>query len=472
MTKFFDLVIVGAGVAGLSALMATERHLRVAVVNPGSPLETGSSWRAQGGVAVALGRDDSPQLHATDTMKASRQMADLRAVEVLTQEGPERVVELLTGGLVVDKAEDGKTLFGLEAAHSRARVIHRKDHTGTALIGHLWKMAGRHDGAEFFQQRVTSLLTSDGGIGGVLLSDGTVLHTPRVILASGGFAGLYEATTTGREVRGDGIVLAAAAGARIRDLEFVQFHPTAHDVDTDGPLPLLTEALRGAGAVLRLEDGRRFVDELLPRDEVARAIAAQRAEGFTVYLDVNPVEELARRFPGAAVQLGKSERGFQGFLPVRPAAHYTIGGIYTDLNGLTTLPGLYACGEVASVGVHGANRLASNSLLEGLVFGHRAASHACATLRVWKRPNSVTPLARLEDPNQLALFRRKFEEATGVVRTAMGLSRFLSWLDTQPQTTESVLGRCVAQAALDRVESVGAHYRADTATGKTLNAAG
>lgn len=472
MTEFFDLVIVGAGVAGLSALLATEPHLRVAVVNPGSPLNSGSSWRAQGGVAVALGDDDSPALHAVDTFRASREMADRLAVEVLTEEGPKRVVELLRSGLDVDKTVDGDTIFGLEAAHSRARVIHRKDHTGKALIGHLWERANQLQNTVFFHHRVASLLTSSRGVGGVLLSDNTVLHSPRVILASGGFAGLYEATTTGREVRGEGIVLAALAGARVKDMEFVQFHPTAHDVKTKGPLPLLTEALRGAGAALRTEAGDRFVDELLPRDEVARAIAGQRREGRTVYLDVTPVSNLECNFPGAAGQLKASPRAEKGWLPVRPAAHYTIGGVCTDLDGRTNVPGLYACGEVASVGVHGANRLASNSLLEGLVFGYRAARHASKSLRVWARPNIVTPLARLENKKSLSNFRHLFEEATGVVRTAKGLVQFLDWLNQQPQTMETLLGRLVAQAALHRTQSVGAHYRADSDAAAGWNAAG
>ena len=455
MERFFDVVIVGAGVAGLSALLAVDPLQRVAVINPGSPLKTGSTWRAQGGVAVALGGDDTPALHAADTIAASRQMADDEAVRVLTTEGPERVRELLVEGMMVDRTEDGDTVFGLEAAHSRARVIHDKDHTGRSLIGHLWSHANRLENASFYDQRVVRLLTNQGGVGGVLLEDGRVLATPRVILASGGFAGLYEATTTGREVRGEGIVLAADAGAEIRDMEFVQFHPTALDVKVDGPLPLLTEALRGAGATLQLESGERFVDELLPRDQVARAIAARRREGHTVYLDLSTVEKLRERFPGAASHLGDGTR-----LPVRPAAHYTIGGVTTDLDGRTSVSGLYAAGEGASVGVHGANRLASNSLLEGLVFGHRAGRHASFSLRSWSRPAVREPLARIEDQQALADFRARFEEATGVVRCGEQLQRYLDDLG-KAETMEEEIAERVARACLARTENVGAHYRAD-----------
>lgn len=471
MRDFFDVIIVGAGVAGLSALLACDEKQQVAVINPGSPLHSGSTWRAQGGVAVALDEQDSPQLHAADTMEASRHLACPRAVKILTEEGPERVLDLLFEGLEVDRDELGDTLFGLEAAHCRARVIHDKDHTGKTLIQHLWQRASARSKTEFFTDRVSQLLTGEHGIAGVLLANGRVLKTPRVILASGGFAGLFEATTTGREVRGDGVVLAQAAGAQVRDLEFVQFHPTALDVKTPGPLPLLTEALRGGGAKLRTEDGERFVDELRPRDEVARAIADQRRAGKTVYLDLNPVDRLKDRFPGAHSQLATSPRGSEGLLPVRPAAHYTIGGVMTDLHGRTSVAGLYACGEVASVGVHGANRLASNSLLEGLVFGHRAGAHAATSLRFWGEARWEKPLPRIEDGSVLSEFRARFEEAVGVVRTGPRLKRFLQWLQEQPPTVETTLATLVAQAALRRTESIGAHFRSDSTSSATLKRA-
>lgn len=468
MRDFYDLIIIGTGVAGLSALLSTPAAYRVAVISPGTPLSTGSSWRAQGGVAVALDATDSPAEHAQDTMKASRFMADESAVKVLTEEGPERVTELLVSGMSCDRDEHGQPVMGLEAAHSRPRVIHQQDRTGQALVAHLWELVRDRQRTVFIGQRVSRLLSGPQGIEGVMLDDATVLAAPRVILASGGFAGLYEATTTGREVRGDGIILAADVGAEVADLEFVQFHPTAlADPQVgDGPLPLLTEALRGAGAVLRNREGERFFDELRGRDEVARAIAAERQRG-PVFLDLNPVQGLEQRFPGAAAHLDRfPERPRQ--LPVRPAAHYTIGGVVTDLDGATRVPGLYACGEVASVGVHGANRLASNSLLEGLVFGCRAARHAGATIRPSGslRQPGVTPLQRA-DARLLREFRRRFEQACGVVRTADGLREFLSWLEGQPRVNEVALGQLVASAALARQRSLGAHFRADDLVGQT-----
>ncbi len=462
MRDFFDVIIVGSGVAGLSALLACPDAQTVAVISPGTPLSAGSSWRAQGGVAVALDAEDSPAEHAQDTLRASKFLANESAVTVLTEEGPDRVTELLVNGLECDRDEMGQPIFGLEAAHGRARVIHQQDRTGKALIRHLWGEAKKRERTVFYTQRVTRLVRGAQGIEGLLLDNGTQLASPRVILATGGFAGLYQATTTGREVRGEGLVLAADVGARLTDLEFVQFHPTAlADPEvSEGPLPLLTEALRGAGAVLRDVGGNRFIDELKPRDEVARAIAKERARG-EVYLDLSPVTDLARRFPGAAAHLARfPER--PGQLPVRPAAHYTIGGVVTDLNGATCVPGLYACGEVASVGVHGANRLASNSLLEGLVFGYRAARHAATTIRCSGRltQQAVLPLERAPE-SIMVEFRERFEAACGVVRNAQGMRNFTAWLDTQPQGVETTLGRLVAQSALSREQSLGAHFRDD-----------
>lgn len=471
MRDFYDVIIVGSGVAGLSALLACPSAQTVAVLSPGSPLASGSSWRAQGGVAVALHPDDSPAEHAQDTLKASRWMADRSAVKVLTEEGPERVAELLENGLSCDRDEHGQPTFGLEAAHSRHRVIHKQDRTGKALIAHLWEQASQRPKTVFIEQRAGRLLKGPLGIEGVMLADGTQLSTPRVILATGGFAGLYLSTTTGLEVRGEGLILAADAGAELADMEFVQFHPTALAAGEvrKGPLPLLTEALRGAGAVLRTQDGERFVNELRPRDEVARAIASQRREGHTVFLDLTPVDDLEARFPGAASHLAEHAEEMTQ-LPVRPAAHYTIGGVVTDLDGATCVPGLYACGEVASVGVHGANRLASNSLLEGLVFGYRAARHAATTIRFSSTPREagVEPLKRLEG-EAFHEFRARFEEAAGVVRNGPELRAFLNWLEGQPETVEVSVARYVAQAALNRKNSIGAHFRSDAVASKAAS---
>jgi L-aspartate oxidase len=230
----------------------------------------------------------------------------------------------------------------------------------------------------------------------------------------------------------------------------------------EGPLPLLTEALRGAGALLRDHRGERFFDELRGRDEVARAIAEQRRSG-QVFLDLTTVERLVERFPGAAGHLERFPE-HPGWLPVRPAAHYTIGGVVTDLHGATSVPGLYACGEVASVGVHGANRLASNSLLEGLVFGHRAGRHAGGSVRLTGSFERSAPAPlRWAGPELLRELRGRFEDACGVVRTASELDAFLAWLQEQPPVGEVQLAGMVARAALQRRDSLGAHFRSDEA---------
>lgn len=463
MNLCYDVVIIGSGIAGLSALLGLPPGFRVALLSPGNPLATGSSWRAQGGVAVALSPMDSPWLHALDTLRASAYVADEKAVRLLVEEGPERVKELLSQGWGFDRDEHGELVRGLEAGHSRPRVLHYGDRTGKMMMSRLWALAQSRELTDVFSRRAVQLLGSPSGVEGVLLDDQTVLRSPRVILASGGFAGLFEATTTGREVCGEGILLASELGARVADLEFVQFHPTALD-DPEikgGSLPLLTEALRGAGAVLRDSWGRRFVNELKTRDEVARAIAFERRRG-PVLLDVRPVERLVERFPEAAVHLHRLAGG-TGLLPVRPAAHYTMGGVVTDLDGATAVAGLYACGEVASVGIHGANRLASNSLLEGLVFGSRAGRHAGSSLRASTKP-SLHQGPLLKAVPDLTQFRSRFEQACGVVRTGCGLEEFLDWLERQHDSGPVRLAEMVARAALERRQSLGSHFRADAET--------
>lgn len=327
---------------------------------------------------------------------------------------------------------------------------------------HLWSSARKRRATAFFDDRASTLVVGESGICGLGLERGLTLRSGRVVLATGGFAGLYWSTTTGAEVRGDGLILAVRAGAQLRDLEFVQFHPTALDLETNtgAPLPLLTEALRGAGARLLDGEGLRFVDELAPRDEVARAIARQREFG-PVYLDLSPVRDLERRYPGAHLHVQRLGTK-KGWLPVRPAAHFTIGGVKTNLEGETEVPGLYACGEVASVGIHGANRLASNSLLEGLVFGHRTALKAAndESRCLGRSVSRTQPLASLQGSG-LRELQQRFERAVGVVREASTLEDFLTWSRPQAQSTELELSVRVAQAALARSQSVGAHCRRD-----------
>ena len=341
----YDVGIVGAGVAGLTAaLTAADAGGSVLVVAKGA-VDSSNSWAAQGGVAAAVGADDDPSLHAVDTLTAGRGLCRESAVELLTREAPRRIAALVALGVEFD---DG---LSREGGHSRSRVVHAGGaETGRRIAEVLAARVREHPRIAVADgERIESLSSIDAR---------------SVVLATGGYAALWERTTNPRGAVGEGLLLARAAGAALADLEFVQFHPTA--LLDDGFL--LSEALRGAGATLLDDEGERFTDELAPRDVVARAIAARHGAN----LDLRAIER--DRYPSLMATLERAGYDPAGEpIPVSPAAHYAIGGIVTDLDGRTTVPGLYAAGECACTGVHGANRLASNSLLECLVFGRRAA---------------------------------------------------------------------------------------------------
>jgi L-aspartate oxidase len=381
-------VIVGTGIAGLwTAWRLASEGRRAVVLTKETLADSASAW-AQGGIAVALGPGDSPSQHAADTLAASDGLADPEAVRILTSEGPGRVYELLALGARFDRGPDGRLRFGLEAAHTRPRIIHAGgDRTGAALIGCLAQVVRSHPLIELMEHtEVTALLTAGGRAAGVAVLTGgeaRAIGASAVVLATGGVGQLYAITTNPRVATADGWALAHRAGAQLRDLEFLQFHPTALKLPGVNPAPLISEAVRGAGAILVDRDGHRFAldadprGELAPRDVVARAVAAADATGGA-WLDARDIEDFPTRFPGIRTILALHGLDpADDLLPVAPALHYAMGGVRTDLEGRSTLPGLWAVGEVASTGVHGANRLASNSLLEGLVFADRAG-HALA----------------------------------------------------------------------------------------------
>src|SRR5918995_1292075 len=386
-------VIVGTGIAGLwTAWRLASEGLSVVLVTKETLADSASSW-AQGGIAVAIGPGDSPSQHAADTMAASDGLADPEAVRILTSEGPDRIYELLALGAVFDRGADGKLGFGLEAAHTRPRIIHSGgDRTGAALIGCLAQVVRCHPSIELLEHtEVTALLTARDGIAGVSIlprgGSASVLPASAVVLATGGVGQLYAVTTNPRVATADGWALAHQAGARLRDIEFLQFHPTALKLPGVNPAPLISEAVRGAGAVLLDKAGRRFAldadprGEVGPRDVVARAVASADSSGGA-WLDARAIESFPSRFPGITAVLARHGLDpARDLLPVAPALHYAMGGIQTDLEGRTTKPGLWAVGEVARTGVHGANRLASNSLLEGLVFADRAGRSLARKLR-------------------------------------------------------------------------------------------
>jgi L-aspartate oxidase len=434
----FDLIVVGGGVAGLAGALHAAESGEVLLLAK-APLAASNSWRAQGGVAAAVGEGDSPAFHAEDTLRAGRGLCRESAVSVLVDEAPARIEELVALGVEFDEG------LGREGGHSRRRIVHAGGaETGKAISAALAARVRSHPRIAVAEDvHVLELWVDHGRCAGVLTDRGPV-EAPATLLATGGYAALWERTTNPRGALGEGLVLAYRAGAALADLEFVQFHPTA--LVDDGFL--LSEALRGEGAVLLDDGGRRFTDELAPRDVVARAIAERGQAG----LDLRAIER--DRFPGLMATLERA--GYDPAaepIPVSPAAHYTVGGIVTDLDGWTGVPGLYAAGECAATGVHGANRLASNSLLECLVFGRRAALSGRGEPQ--PEPSRPSPEPAAEPPVTPQLRRALWEDA-GVIRSAEGLKRL--------RTSPVLLPRLIAESALARRESRGAHFRADFPT--------
>ncbi|GAA2829917.1 L-aspartate oxidase [Leucobacter komagatae] len=505
------ILVVGAGVAGLScALAAVARGAEVVLVTPGRLRDGGNTALAQGGIAAAVGPGDSAGAHLADTLTAGAGLVDAAAARVLTLEGARIVRELLTAGLPVDRAIDGSVLLGLEGAHGVPRILHSGgDRTGAALHAFLANRALAEVAAGKLELReesaVSSLIVEAGQVVGARLrdpagpsarsSDAVVHRADAVVLATGGYAAMFPRTTNHAGARGEGILIAARAGALVADLEFVQFHPTALETGE-----LVSEAVRGAGAVLRDAAGRRFMEgrhplaELAPRDVVSREIHRVLSVGGTVFLDATPIERehgdraLARMFPGISAAV--EAHGYDWTrdpIPVAPAAHYTMGGVASDTRGRSTLPGLFVAGEVASTGVHGANRLASNSLLEGLVFGERsgvaAAAYVAAGRHDWGAtetelglrwdavPASRVPADALPGPGA-ALADSTSPDATvsAAIATHLGIERDAAGLRAAADVFAGEAARgsdlaefagLVCAAALARTESRGAHQRSD-----------
>ncbi|MEN3315770.1 MAG: L-aspartate oxidase [Acidimicrobiaceae bacterium] len=382
-----DLLVLGSGVAGLSAAVqaASVLGLRVGVLTKGELSQSATSW-AQGGVAAAIGGDpDSADLHLADTLAAGAGLCDADAVRVLVDEGPGRVNDLIALGAVFDTDPAGVLALAREGGHSVPRVVHAGGAATGAEIERALVEAVRTTAVSVLEGWFAAdLIVSGGRCRGVVALDPSgrphPVRAPHILLASGGAGQLYSVTTNPAQATGDGVAMALRAGVAVADVEFVQFHPTAlHHPQM--PRPLLSEALRGHGALLRDARGDRFVEELAPRDVVSRAMAIRmREQGADhLWLDATPLASFEERFPTIAVALGRA--GLDpavDWLPIAPAAHYLVGGVLTDLDGASALPGLWAAGEVACTGVHGANRLASNSLLEGMVFGARVVEAIAA----------------------------------------------------------------------------------------------
>src|SRR4051812_19462678 len=457
-----DLVVVGAGAAGLyAALTAAGTGARVALVSA-TPLARTASYWAQGGLAAALAADDSPDLHREDTERAGRNLVRTSAATVLCREAPRTVGDLERLGVHFDADRHGNLALGLEGGHSRRRVVHAGGSATGRRVAHA---GGRAPGRRVVRQlsavvvetagltviegaRAATLWVRDGRCVGVVCEDGRAIHARAVILATGGSAALWQRTTNPPGSLGIGLMLARGAGAELADLELMQFHPTAVTGVKGREGFLVTEAIRGEGATLLDADGERFVEELAPRDEVARAIWSKMLESGrpSVDLDMRAVDPAL--FPNVVSALREAALDpTTELVPVAPAAHYGMGGVVADLDGATTVPGLYAVGESACTGLHGANRLASNSLSECFVFGARAALAALSEPRGEAGAPPAAPA--LEQPSRetrAALWRH-----AGLVRDAEGLRALAD--DPHP------LARLIARHALLPAESRGAPPR-------------
>jgi L-aspartate oxidase len=466
-----DVLVVGAGLAGLYAsLEAAARGARTTLVTKGS-LQSSNSFMAQGGIAAAVGPDDDPALHAADTLAVGRGIADPAAVDVLVRDGVQRVFDLERLGVQWDRDDAGRPQLAREGGHSRRRILHAGGAaTGAAIARTLIAQVLADRRIEVVDHAAAIGLLGDGdGCAGawILGRDELVAIRARMtLLATGGAGALYSRTTNPPGATGDGIAIAHRAGAEVRHMEFVQFHPTA--VAAGGRAFLVSEAVRGEGAHLVSETGERFMldehpdAELAPRDVVTRVIQARLAAGHTSYLSLRHLdpELVGRRFPTlveGCARLGIDLR--RDPVPVAPAAHYLMGGIATDIHAATSIPGLFASGESACTGAHGANRLASNSLLECFVFAHRAVAAGldAAPAVVADGPPPERPLARAS----LAELRRRMWNGAGPVREREGLEELGAWLDGQPESNPVRVATLIAAAALERRESRGAHLRRD-----------
>jgi L-aspartate oxidase len=477
-------LVIGSGVAGLhTAWRASEKGPAV-VLTKRSLFDSATAY-AQGGIAAAIGAGDSPELHRRDTLAAGAALCDAAAVEVLVAEGPQRVRDLASLGARFDTDHAGRFTLGREAAHSRKRIVHAHgDQTGAEVARTLIERVKASAAITVLERaRALDLIVVAGRCAGVKASvEGRAVEiiADATVLATGGCGQVYRYTTNPQVATGDGFAIAHRAGARLADMEFVQFHPTALDTP-ENPLALISEAVRGEGAVLVNDRGERFLArrhrlaELAPRDIVAREIFREQQSGSRVWLDARKLgRTFARRFPGI-MRLCQA-RGIdprRDRIPVTPAAHYMMGGIVTDLAGRSSLERLYACGEVSRTGVHGANRLASNSLLEGLVFAERVARDMVAMPRlprVRRLEHWTVPQLRDRGAAQVAAdtIRLVMWEYAGIDRSAKGLRYAIERLhDIASRLPEGATeernmadtARLIAEAALLRKESRGGHFR-------------
>lgn len=488
-TSSCDHIVIGSGIAGLRAALELVKKGSVQVLCKGDPWESNTRW-AQGGIAAAMQEGDTVEFHLQDTLVAGDGLCYEPAVRVLVEEGPRRIQELVQHGAEFDRV-NGKFLFGREGAHSHNRILHSGDATGHEIIRALLNWVHQTRGIEIISNLpALGLIVQNGHCVGVqtiheTTGERSAIFANTVLLASGGAGQIYSQTTNPVVATGDGAAIAFRAGCEMMDLEFFQFHPTAFHWP-NAPRFLLTEALRGEGAVLRNLNGKAFLKEyhrqadLAPRDIVSSAMVAEmRKTGSAwILLDATsiPRNKLRDRFPNIYEFLETYNLDLsQDLIPVSPSAHYWMGGVRTDLDGRTSLPGLFAAGEVACTGVHGANRLASNSLLEGLVFGARAGEAMLQAAKIPSPPIAEDPTETPFSGNAAAL-RQEVQNSNwknlGLLRNENGIRETLALLESIPQFSPKTLeelelqnvvdcSKLIGSFALNRKESRGSHYRED-----------
>ncbi len=481
-----DTIVIGSGIAGLSTAIQLKQLGQEVLIVTKKYVGKSNSFLAQGGIAAAIGKDDSTDLHFYDTIKAGKGLCIDRNVRILVEEGVERVIDLIEKGVPFDRDENGMLKLTKEGAHSTRRVLHVKDRTGKEIGQTLWKILKEKKIQIKEDYVLEEIITEDNKFVGVILKKDEKLYLIRgksLVLATGGYSPIYKRNTSAYFISGDSISVAFRAGVKLKDLEFIQFHPTALDLENE-PAYLISEAVRGEGAILVNDKGERFVDELKPRDEVARAIFNEKEKGHQVYLDISPLLKngmnFEERFPTIFSMLKEFDLGKETKIPVSPAAHFSIGGIEAGANGKTNVEGVFAVGETSCTGVHGANRLASNSLLECVVFGFKTA-YSIYTYNMYseiERYNIKSeikkkePLSKEVKREKLVNLKEIMWKNVGLIRDEQSLKNALSTINSRIEQLQKYsnvrmildihyLSKGIILSALNREESRGTHFRTD-----------